>query len=94
MGTQERQPTQPADFRTDDLAMAAFLHTEGYAFNVEARGRKGWFIFRAVAGLEEACDDYRDGVAEVEPKTFAQATGHCRRVLYDALGIGRSNGKR
>jgi hypothetical protein len=81
-----------ADFRTDDLAMAAFLHTEGYTFTVEAFGRKGWFIFRAVDGLEACVDDYRDGVAEVEPRTFAQATGHCRKVLYDALGIGRKNG--
>jgi hypothetical protein len=88
----ETQEQQQADFRTDDLAMAAFLHCEGYVFTVEALGRKAWFIFAPVDGLETCVDDYRDGVAEVEPRTFAQATGHCRRKMYDALGISRRNG--
>jgi hypothetical protein len=88
MGTQETT----ADLRTDDLAMAAFLHMEEYRFNVEARGRKAYFIFPFVDGLYEAADDYRDGVAEVEPRRFTQATGHCRKLMFEALGIDRRNG--
>jgi hypothetical protein len=81
-----------ADLRTDDLALAAFLHTEEYRFSVEARGRKAFFIFPFVDGLYEAADDYRDGVGQVEPRRFAQATGHCRKLMFEALGIDRRNG--
>lgn len=84
---------QRADFRTDDLALAAYLHSEGYAFSVETHGRKGWWIFGEVDGLYGCVDDYHDGMVEVEPKRYTQATGHCRKVLYDALGISRRNGK-
>lgn len=87
----EAQETS-ADLRTDDLAQAAFLHTEGYAFCVETRGRKAYFIFRFADGLYEAADDYRDGVAEVEPRRLVQAVGHCRKLMYEALGTGRRNG--
>lgn len=88
MGAQETT----ADLRTEDLALAAFLHTEEYRFSVEARGRKAYFIFPFVAGLYEAADDYRDGVAQVEPRSLIQATGHCRKLMYEALGIDRRNG--
>jgi hypothetical protein len=75
-----------ADLRTDDLALAAFLHVEEYRFSVEARGRKAFFIFPFADGLYESADDYRDGVAEVEPRRMVQATGHCRKMMYEALG--------
>jgi hypothetical protein len=75
-----------ADFRTDDLALSAFLHTEGYAFSVETRGRKAYFVFPFVDDLYSAVDDYRDGIAQVEPRSLIQATGHCRKMMYDALG--------
>jgi hypothetical protein len=81
-----------ADLRTDDLAQAAFLHTEEFRFTVETRGRKAYFVFPFAVGLFEAADDYRDGVAEVEPRSLARALGHCRKVMYEALGSERRNG--
>jgi hypothetical protein len=78
-----------ADLRTEDLALCAFLHTEGFPFSVEIRGRKAIFIFPFEDGLYGCADDYRDGVESVEPRTYAQALGHCRKLMYEALGIDR-----
>lgn len=81
-----------ARFRTDDLALAATLHLEEFALvTVEARGRKAFFIFEYADGLDAVVDDYHDGVHEVEPRRFAQATKHCRNKMFDALDRARSN---
>lgn len=89
MAPQEVQPR----FRTDDLALAAVLHLEEYRFSVEAVGRKAFFIFESCDDLQEVVADYHDGVHQCEPRSLAQAFGHCRKVMYDALGIGRRNGR-
>lgn len=89
MSAQEVQPR----FRTDDLALAAVLHIEDFRFNVEARGRKAIFIFESCDDLQGIVDDYHDGVHQCEPRSLAQAMGHCRKLMYEALGIGRRNGR-
>lgn len=81
-----------ADFITEDLALASFLHMEGYQFSIDCQGRKAWFVFAPDNDLESTVADYRDGVAEVEPRQFTQATGHVRKRMYEALG--QTNGRR
>lgn len=75
-----------ADFITDDLALASFLHMEGYVFNIDCQGTKAFFVFPPAEDLETDVADYRDGVAEVEPREYMLATGHVRKCMYTALG--------
>lgn len=90
-GTQGAAAAAPAPhFRTDDLALAAALHAEGFRLlAVEAVGRKAFFIFNSEGEMVAFVEDYHDGGVEVEPRRLLQAAAHCRNKMFDALDAAR-----
>lgn len=78
---------QEPDFITDDLALASFLHMEGHEFKIDVQGRKAHFVFSPCDEIAGDVSDYRDGIVEVEPREYTQATAHVRRRMYTVLGI-------
>lgn len=90
-GTTGRASALPTPhFRTDDLALAATLHAEGFSLlTVEAVGRKAFFIFVSEGEIIALIEDYHDGGVEVEPRRLLQAAAHCRNKMFDALDAAR-----
>lgn len=84
----------PPHFRTDDLALAAALHAEGFSLvSVETVGKKAYFIFVSERDIVVFVEDYHDGNVEVEPRRLLQAAAHCRNIMFAALDAARPRRK-
>lgn len=81
--------------QTDDVALAAYLRTEGFncsGFNERRVGggkRIADFVYRDSARLNACWDRYERGEARVEPRTFALAFRAVRDDLFAFLGSAR-----
>lgn len=85
----DQSDTQRANFVTDDMALAIFLHLEDYKFTVYFKGKRGYFVFAFADDLYQAVDDFHEGCVEVEPREFMSAQKHCRDVLLSARRAAR-----
>lgn len=82
MGSQEQE--LDLEFRTTDLALAAYLCVEGFRF-LRIERRKGThiadIIFDGEQMLYAAVDEYEVGHATVEPRTFQQKVHWLRNKM-------------
>lgn len=72
------------EFRTRDLALAAFLCVEGHRFLRIERDDKSPFsivIFDADDDLITDVEDYQSGVAQVEPREFQKKVHWLRNKM-------------
>lgn len=76
-------------FRTPELGLAAYLAAEGYRWDqveiVDRVKRSCEWVFSADADLHECVDDYRAGLATVEPKQFNGCLVKARNALFATL---------
>ena len=74
-------------YQTRDLALAAYLYISGYEdFTCDREGDGDHNIvlcFDATPDMLELIRDYRDGMAEVEPREFARKYSLVRGRLLD-----------
>lgn len=79
--------TRIRELKTDDLAMAAFLHLEGHNHReIRMRDRRSaeW-IFDSDGKLRECAETYQRGDALVEPLAFNRTLRQVRDELYHFL---------
>lgn len=88
-----------SEFRTSDLALCAYLKSEGYGYTkIEVVEEPRWdekrkrqfpgraeMVFEDTEGLRDAVMDYQTGNARVEPRDFQQWIGWVRGRLLDAV---------
>lgn len=84
--TEDRLATG-TEFRTDDLGLAAFLTLSGHTHQrLQRRGRRTviW-VFDRADGLADLVDNFRRGVAAVEPLAYQRVLTETRRDMFDFL---------
>lgn len=76
------------EFRTKDMALAAFLLVEGYPFLRCEKVRRGLaeMIFDCDDDLGAAVEEYKTGSATVEPRMFVAKIAFVRTKLREAAG--------
>lgn len=77
------------DFRTNDIALAAYLFDEGNRYVCDMVDGFVTFIFAWSDDLDGIVNDYRDGVAQVEPRDFTRAIAHVKKAMYRTKGDRR-----
>lgn len=80
------------ELRTEDLAMVTYLRSEGHYHNrMELDGDHAVWIFCLDGDkhLHECVADYKDGMAEVEPREYNRVLKRVRGELFKFL---RANG--
>lgn len=80
-------PQEPdQEFKTKDMALSAFLLTEGYPFlRCEKAGRGvAAMVFDCDDDLGSAVEEYNSGMAKVEPRAFVAKVAWVRGKLRDA----------
>lgn len=87
--------TQEQEFRTADMALAAYLILEGFGYeSVEARDGNGRvtaeFVFSESGELSAAAHEYELGQVVVEPRDFTRKVAFVRNRMKDCVRDFRS----
>lgn len=79
-------------YRTNDMALAAYLTMEGHLAQslerMHERARSVVWTFAKVGNLMQLVDDYQSERANVDPLVFTQTLSDVRSSMYEFLQAG------
>lgn len=87
--------TQETEFKTPDMALAAFLLMEGFRHvRIEVSNGNGrstaQVVFSTEPELHGAVEDYELGQGEVEPRDFMRKVAFVRNRMKDAIRLSKN----
>lgn len=78
-------------YRTNHMALVAFLRMEGHSSqSMRWEGGTCYWYFDKSDVLLELCDRYHGGTARVEPKEYNRVFGIVREELFDSDQFSRT----
>jgi hypothetical protein len=82
-------------FRTTDMALAAVLASQGFAFRLERlSSTQGAWVFQRDGESDELDDiigTYEDRGCKVEPRAYLEEVARVRNALYSFMGTRRAS---
>ena len=72
-------------FRTNDMAMVAYLKMKGHSVQrMEWNGKTCWWFFPAISTLLDQVDEFLGDTALVNPRQYNKCLSDTKREFYDS----------